>query len=334
MQLPAELRQKIILLVFPSTNCVETPANFIYLSHINRLVRNDFHTLLSVWTPLHYISHPSTLTAQRPPTRGYNLSRICLDLFSAAFLGRIEWKARTVHAANYTHPELIDLWLNAVPFLPKDTKVISIDITPAPTEARSPAAERDVFLSGASAARRFLRGHVRDVAMLIKAIIVHYAGLVDITLAGRLSTKSSFFISAVSRRVGRPLSFKGTWISAADARCARLTAAVAQRLICPLARQGGTCKKHALAWLSDVVWSERTGWVYDRFAKTGYAYAVIKDVELIAKLIIEQGGEGEVVMSPDRSIFRAFQHRVARDLGLLTREEGTESERYVVVRSR
>src|SRR5690242_8054767 len=226
-QLPTELRHQILLLILPSTNHVESPTPTHYLSHINRLLRNDMTTITTLWTPTHYISSPSSLTSRFPPTRGCNLTRICLDLFSTSFLGRILWRFHTQNPTNYTHPELIAAWTDAVPFLSSQVREVALDVTPAPAETRHLRAALDDFVTADYAARRFLRGHVEDVAPLVARIEQHYGGRVQIRLTGRLSSKSAFFVRAVGSKVGREIEYKGQWVSIEEARCARLGAAVA-----------------------------------------------------------------------------------------------------------
>lgn len=211
---------------------------------------------------------------------------------------------------------------------------MALDVTPAPAETRQLRAALDEFVTADYAARRFLRGHIDDVAMLVARIEQHYGGRVQVRLTGRLSTKSAFFVRAVRRKVGREVEYMGQWVSIEEARCARLGAAVARETLCPLVRQGGRCKTHRLGWVSGVIWSWKTGMVYERVAGEGLGLAVVQDVKKIARLRDGGGGGSEsvLVFAPAQKSRRAFQHRVAADLGLRTVEAGGETCRHVVVR--
>ncbi|KAJ4992787.1 hypothetical protein SVAN01_01833 [Stagonosporopsis vannaccii] len=237
-QLPTELRHHILLLALPSINRVESPAPIHHLSHINQLLRHDMRAIAPLWVPTHYISFPSSLTSRFPPTRGYNLTRICLDLFSSSFLGRIMWRFPVQNPSTYTHPELIAAWTAAVPFLSAQVKEVWLDVTPAPAEMRQVHAALDVFVGTEYAAMRFLQGHVGDVAALVTRIHEHYEGRVRVRLTGRLSTKSAFFINAVGGKIGRELEYTGSWASSDEARCPRLGEAVTQETLCPLVGEG------------------------------------------------------------------------------------------------
>ncbi|KZM26660.1 uncharacterized protein EKO05_0008760 [Ascochyta rabiei] len=334
-QLPAEMRQQILLLVLPDTHRVESavPIQFIQLFHINQRLRLDMVAVAGIWTPIHYISSPCTLTARSPRTRGWNLNRICLDLFSTSFLGRIVNRYPNAHHPNYLHPELIALWNNAVPFLPKDVEEVWLGVTPAPAEKRvhHPTWQEcgprwiDVFVHNDHASQRFLGGHIQDVAALVKKIDDHYEGCVSIKLSGRLSVKSAFFVEAIGQEVEKDLEFVGRWVSNEEAP----GAAVSSQLLCPMARKKRRCGTHLLAWLGNVAWSKEAGDAYAGLADQGFDRMLMEDIKGIAKLC---DGEGMIVLLPGNILRRAFQHRVAADLGLKTVEVSEGSDRHVVVR--
>lgn len=330
-ELPTELRQQILLLVLPEMNRVESgvPAQFIQLFHINQRLRLDMSAVAAIWTPVHYISSPSTLTSRTPRTRGWNLSRTCLDLFYTSFLGRIMWRHNIGHPTNYLHPELITLWTDAVPFLPRNVKEVWLDVTPAPAEKREHLYEAlGVFVHDQHASQRFLRGHVQDVAALVERIDEHYGGRARIKLSGMLSAKSAFFVKAVGRKIGRELEFVGSWVLRDDVRCARLGAAVTQETLWR-ARNLGWCGTPTSAYLSNVAWGTKTGLVYAKLAEQNRGSAVIADVITFAEL---QDGEGVVALPRAGRLRRAFQHRVAADVGLKTYEASEGDDRHVVVR--
>ncbi|KAF1933127.1 uncharacterized protein M421DRAFT_415491 [Didymella exigua CBS 183.55] len=331
--LPTELRQQILLLALPETNRVESavPTQFVHLFHINQRLRHDMSAVASIWTPIHYISHPSTLTSCTPRTRDWNCSRICLDLFYSSFLGRIVNRYSNQSPASYAHPGLVLDWINAVPFLPRDVNEIWLDVTPAPAEKRvhHPRWHEcgppwfDLFVHGDHAAQRFLGGHVQDVAVLIRALEKRYGGRVSIKLSGRLSVKSVFFVQAIRKEVGREKEFVGSWVSNEDA----LGASVSSEL-CPMARETGRCGMHMLAWLVKVVWSKDTGDLYTELANECSEWMLIRDVKKIAEV---HEGEVRVVLPLGDGLRRAFQCQVATDLGLKTIESGEGGDRHVIV---
>ncbi|KAF9700558.1 hypothetical protein EKO04_001495 [Ascochyta lentis] len=337
-QLPTEIRQQILLLVLPDTHQVESavPKQFIQLFHVNQRLRLDMGAVAGIWTPLHYISSPCTLTSRAPRTRGWNLNRICLDLFSTSFLGRIVNRYSTGPPTNnhrYLHPELIAFWTNAVPFLPKDIREVWLDVTPAPAEKRMhhPTWREcgppwfDLFVHSDHASRRFLGGHIQDMAALARKIDDHCGGRVEIKLSGTLSVKSAFFVEAVGQGIDKEWEFVGTWVTNEDV----LAAAVSSQLSCPMARKKGWCGTHPLAWLGNVAWSKETGDAYARLADQGFDRMLVGDIKRLAKLC---DGEGVVVLPPDSILRMTFQHRVAVDLGLKTVEAGEGSDKHVVVR--
>jgi hypothetical protein len=339
LELPAELRQQILLLALPETNRVEPaiPTQFIHLFHINQRLRADMAAVASIWTPIHYISHPTSLTSCAPRTRGWNCSRICLDLFYTSFLGRIVNRYNNPGAAYSGHPELLFDWLNAVPFLPDDVKEVWLDVTPAPVDKREPHPKWhecgppwfDLFVHGDAAARRFLGGHVQEIAALVVRLDERYGGRAKIRLCGRLSEKSAFFVEGVGREVGREMEFVGSWISSEDA----LKAFVSSRFTCAMVRKQGRCGAHKmpLAWLAGVDWSRETGNVYTELADQGGKFFCLHNLEKLGGFC---DSEDEcVALNPPRiDLQRIFQHRIAEDLGLKTVEAGEGDGRHVVVR--
>jgi hypothetical protein len=340
-ELPTELRQQILLLALPETNRVElaVPTQFIQLFHINQCLRHDMKAITPIWTPIHYISHPSTLTSRAPRTRGWNCSRVCLDLFYTSFLGRIVHRHQD--PSRHSHPELLIDWINAVPFLPEDVDEVWLDVTPAPVDKREPHPTWrecgppwfDLFIHSDFAAMRFLGAHVEDVAVLVKTIDQHYGGRVRINLSGRLSEKSAYFVESVSLSADRKLEFVGTWVSNEDA----FVAFMSSKFSCPMMQATGRCGTHALAWLGTVGWSRETGNMYAELVNEVSEWLLVGDVKQIAKLrnvvdAVESGTERMVVLPPAGGLRRSFQHRVAADLGLTTVEAGERHDRHVVVR--
>lgn len=78
-----------------------------------------------------------------------------------------------------------------------------------------------------------------------------------------------------------------------------------------------------------MVWDRKTGFTFARLANEGWEVAAIDDVKVIAEVCV---GQNELVVPPTGSLRRAFQHRVAADLGLKAVGEGEGDDRHVVVR--
>jgi hypothetical protein len=96
-----------------------------------------------------------------------------------------------------------------------------------------------------------------------------------------------------------------------------------------MAREKGRCGTHPLAWLGNVAWSKETGDAYAGLAGQGFDWTLIEDIKKVAKLC---DGEDMIVLLPERTLRRGFQHQVAADLGLKTVEVGEGIDRHVVVR--
>lgn len=224
-----------------------------------------------------------------------------------------------------------------MPFLPDDVRDVWLDVTPAPVDKREPHPTwrecgppwLDLFVHGDAAARRFLGGHVHDVAALVERLDERYGGRANVRLSGRLSEKSTFFIEALGREVGREMEFVGTWVSDEDA----LAAFVSSRFTCAMVREKGRCGTHssAFAWLADVAWSRETGSVYTELADQGGEWFLQEALKRVAKFC-DSKDESLVLASPSSDLRRMFQHRIAADLGLKTVEAGDGDDRHVVVR--
>lgn len=328
-------------MALPETNRVEfaVPTQFIHLFHINQRLRADMSAVASIWTPIHYISHPTSLTGCAPRTRGWNCSRICLDLFYTSFLGRIANRYTYRGPTSFLHPELLEDWINAVPFLSDDVTEIWLDVTPAPVDKREPHPKwlycgppwLDLFVHGDAAARRFLGGQVQEITALVQRLDERYGGRVKIRLCGRLSEKSKFFVEAVGQEIGREMEFVGSWVEDEDA----LKAFVKSWSTCPMVTKEGRCGTHsnAFAWLAGVAWSRETSSVYTEIADRGVEVFCRESLKDIARFC---GSEDECVVlaasASRRDLVRTFQHRIAADLSLKTVEAGEGDDRRVVVR--
>lgn len=348
-ELPTELRQQILLLALPETNRVESaiPFQYIHLFHINRRLRADMGAIAPIWAPIHFISHPTSLTSCRPRTRGWNCNSICLDVFYNAFLGRFANKFGNVYSHRTIpigHPELIEDWINAVPFLPVDVREIYVDVTPAPIDKREHHPKwpecgppwLDLFLSLDKTARWVLDSHVTDVAALIRTLDQRYGGRARIRLCGRLSEKSRGFVEALRREVGRGMQFVGTWVENRDA----FKAYVSSEFDCPMIRREGRCGTHKMpfAWLAGVEWSREAGNVYTALADVHTLVDCRESLKDIARfcdskdecvVLSAPRGRGSVPHISD--LIRMFQHHVAADLRLKTVDVGEGEGRHVEV---
>lgn len=335
LYLPTELRQQILSLALPDTNRIGSfwPAQILSLFHINQRIRQEMDAVIGMWSPLHYVSTPSFLTNPQPQPLGQpKVERICLDLFHESEANRIMWSCYCSDPSTWTHPELIAAWAGAVPLLPKCVSEVWLDVTPAPAKKREQnCLALNRFVHGKCASRKFLAGHVRDVAALVRSIDEYYNGRVSVVVTGRLSTKSAFFVEGVSVASGRDVEFVGEWVSSDDARFARIGEAVQRMTSRRQTWQGKRCgEMHPLAWLRDVVWDEKSRFVFARAAHAYQEGAVVDDLRRIAEFKV--GQSEELLLPPAGSLRRAFQHRTAADLDLKTVGEGDGDDRHVVVR--
>ncbi|KAF3032440.1 hypothetical protein E8E11_001401 [Didymella keratinophila] len=334
--LPTEIRQQILHLALPDTHRIDFPwpAKITSLFLINKRLFHDMTTVMTTWSPLHYVSFPSSLApTHNNRTYARKLERICLDLFHASDKHRIQWKCYCQGYEKYTHPELIEAWAAAVPQLPESAKEIYLDITPAPAATRNKhRLYLRKFVYDKCAAKVFLGGHVQDVAALVRRIDKRYGGRVKIGLTGTLSTKSAFFVELVKAWAELDLEFVGEWVSGADARWASLDEAVQRMTSRKLMWQGKKSgDRHAMAWLRDVQWSRKTLFLFARLADEGLEAAAIADVKKIAEFR-EMQGEPELALEPVTGLQRAFQHCFAAELTLTSAGEGDGDSRDVVVR--
>lgn len=288
-------------------------------------------TVVSIWSPLHYVSRPDALSRPMPRTLNWKIDRICLDLFYTSDIGRITWTCYCRHPGMWTHPELIAAWAEAVPLLPDGVKEVWLDVTPAPAKKRNQ--HRMIlnrFIDDQRVSDKFLGGHVSDVAALVTRIDQHYGGSVQVLLTGTITPKSRYFLSQVNESVGRELEFRGPSISAEDLQFAKINNGV---LRMTSKKRGWTGRrrgdKHPLSWLIYVTWDRRTELLYALLAHEGMETAALDDVKKIAEF---RNGEGELELPPASKLRRGFQHCIAADMGgLKTVGVGEGDDRHVVV---
>lgn len=334
IQLPTEIRQQILTLALPYTSHIDSFKQVLQLFHINRRLRSDMGPVIDVWSPMTYVYTPSELSRSAPRPLNWRLDRICLDLFHESERDRIGCTCYCLGESKYSHHELIAAWADAVSLLPKNVKQLWLDVTPAPTDRRTlNQFTLRRFVHNKCAAKVFLGCHVQDVAALIKSIERHYDGSVQVALTGTLSTHSTFFVDSMSEEIGRQLEFVGSWVAPEDARFEKISDAV---LRLTSAKRGWPGKKrgekHRLVWLRDVVWMNKTKFLFARLAKDGLEATVMEDVRRMAEFRADEG-KVELALPSSSSLRRAFQHSVAADLGLKTASDGVGEDRHVVVSS-
>ncbi|KAH7384208.1 hypothetical protein DE146DRAFT_218005 [Phaeosphaeria sp. MPI-PUGE-AT-0046c] len=340
VDLPTELRQRIFSLVFPDVRnvCKWFSREISTLLHINHQFRADAAELIRSWSPIHYLSNPGhlqsgkILKSYRLNDKNYTpqVQRICLDLFHDGDADHMSWTCYCVHPSNWSHPELIAAWTDAVPSLPLDNITeVFLDITPAPYSKRVPFAPRIIANPWLKDHRvkNFLNCHVVDVGGLILAIHAHYKDRLIVKLTGTLHAKSQSYIDALRRRTGVELEYVGKWITSQEARFAKIETAVTRIVV----RKG---QRVRLAWVEEIKWSKETRWTYAKVADSGEEQCAIDDLKALVEFRMDEGRD-VLEFAPANPERRAFQHRAAIDLRCLrTESEGEEGERHVVVRRR
>lgn len=338
LDLPTELRQRIISLVLPNTAtiCKCFSRDVLRLLHINHRIRIDTCELLRLWSPIHYLSKPGQLH-DGALLHSYSLNnelytpkiqRICLDLWYYGEESRMTWTCYCVHHENWTHPELIAGWNDAVPSMPvENVTEVYLDITPAPWYKREPHTHRIIanpWLRD-NRLRNFLSNHILDVTDLIFKIHAHYQNRLQVKLTGTLHVKAQYYIDMLRRRTGVELEYVGRWITNQEARYAKIGTAVT-RIVW---RKGQSAR---LAWVQDIKWTKEAKGTYAQVADEDGEECVIDDLKALVEFKMDDGKE-EMKFEPVRPLRRAFQHRAASDMGgLKTESEGEGAERFVVVR--
>lgn len=299
----------------------------------------DMGPVIDMWSPSHYISFPSSISnlnlqtlKLKARTHTPQFERICLGLFYESEADRIKCTCYWGDASTWSHPELIEAWAKSASLLPAGLKEIWLDVTPAPAAKRNQhRLVSDQFVHDKRAARRFLESHVRDVAALAREIDMFQRQTTLCALTGRLSIRSEFFIQSVRREVGRDLDFVGTWVLGEDARFAEISEAVRQltsgRQMWQGKQRGDT---HPMVWLRDITWSRQTTFLFAILAHTKLETVAVDCIRTIAEFKIERSKE-ELKLPPATGSMRAFQHKVAADLGMKTVGESKADERHVVV---
>jgi hypothetical protein len=340
-ELPTELRQRILGLAMPEVNLVRKhwPQSLLNLIQINQQLRSDMGFVVDSWSPIHIVAHSEDVPRIQGQSieiygrrRSPKIERICLDVFHTSEASQMMTTYWCVghhyfHIAGYWRD-----WDNAIAKLPSSATEIWIDVTPAPADMRNRHGLTINSFVHDRRTRRFLRDHIAEVASLVRLVNEHYSGRISIRATGRLSEKSTSFLTSLQIEAGMPVAFEGIWVSGEDVVFADINVVAGQ-----IARTGASKRAerqgvpNKLAWLRDVEWSRQTLWTYAKVAHLGgEEEAAVQDLRDLVDLA-KKGNQKILKMDPVGAVRRALQHRMAADLGLYTASEGVEPERRVIV---
>jgi hypothetical protein len=340
-ELPTELRQRILALAMPEVNLVRKhwPQSLLNLMRINQQLRSDMGFVVDSWSPIHIVAQSEDVPRIQARSieiygrkRSPKTERICLDVFHTSKASQMMTTYWVVghhyfHIAGYWQD-----WQNAIAKLPSSATEIWIDVTPAPADMRNRHGLTINSFVHDKRTRRFLRDHSAEVASLIRLVNEHYSGRISIRATGRLSEKSTSFLTTLQIEAGMPVAFDGIWVSGESAVFNDINIVagrIARTGVGKRAERRGA--PNELAWLRDVQWSEQTLWTYAKVAHLGgEEEAAVQDLRNLVNFTKEESGN-ILAMGPVGAVRRALQHRMAGDLGLKTASEGVEPERRVIV---
>lgn len=148
-------------------------------------------------------------------------------------------------------------------------------------------------------------------------------------LTGRLYEKSRYIIDKIQAQ--HNIEFKGTWLTLEELRWPSIQEAIVQ-IVPRLPKKGkGRASPHPLAKLrGGIAWSRNTRWLYAKLVDLGEEKNVVEDLRRIATFWVDEGVKS-LKMEPSLPARRAFQHGIAKDLGVGTKSQGEGLERYVIV---
>ncbi|KAI0740402.1 hypothetical protein C8Q76DRAFT_191665 [Earliella scabrosa] len=236
LSLPAELRQRILLLSLPDECSVERlPPSVWNLLHVSRSIRDDMDQIISHWAPTLVVPNPTALpanlsdlphsndasspttTSPLPPPPRPRLESLRLYLFHDAKIDNILWTCYCHGRYFYTHDDLIKAWTAALPaFLQgdaaKELKTIIVDATPVPGFIRAKNPNwLPLFLHDKRVSKRFIGDHTEGIAELIAKVVVCTGGGTEasgsavvagggvrVELGGEYGPKSSRFIDELT----------------------------------------------------------------------------------------------------------------------------------------
>jgi hypothetical protein len=347
LNLPAELRQKILLLALPDEDRVGAQwpcsASILTLLHICRCLREDMGEVIGVWEPKStVVPYPYLITRVGKQTAeiagkesGPKDNRVCLQIFQDADPDRIKWTCYCVHREKYTHPELIEAWLGVVPQLPSHISSILLDVTPAPGWMRRKADYvSEALIHDKRAAKKFLGFHIDDIFRIIVNINRHFRGNIQIQLSGTLSMKSQGFVAEVVARTaaaGIDVSYSGNWVTEQKADGLKMQKAINNIAPKQAMRQA---RKNQEPFQLDFL--RRTRWSKDSKVLMAQVEAEWgEDVSTghlrkVAEFVVNPSAR-VLTMEPTGNIRRALTHNLAKDMGLETRSENHGENRFVVV---
>lgn len=339
-EIPTELRQSILALAMPELNPVRDhwPRSMLNLMHINQQLRSDMGFVIDSWSPIHSVAHAEDVPRIQDqsveihgPKRSPKTKRICLDVFHSSEASQMMTTCWCIGHHFFCDAGYWRKWDSAMAKLPSSAVEIWFDVTPAPANLRNRHGLAINSFVHDNRTQHFLRAHSEHVANLIRLVNEHYSGCVSIRVTGRLSERSTFFMTALQAESGVPVEFEGTWISGKDTVFADINlvaSRIARTGVGKQAERRGAL--NPLAWLRGVHWSRQTSWTYAKVAHTGDEEAAVQDLRDLVDFSMEDGKQ-LLEMDPVDTVRRALQHRIAGDLGLKTSSQGEASERRVFV---
>ncbi|KAL1595152.1 hypothetical protein SLS60_009840 [Paraconiothyrium brasiliense] len=301
------------------------------LMHINEQFRSDMGFVIDSWSPIHVVAHPEDIPQIQEQfimlherRHSPKIERICLDVFHSSETSQMMTTGGWLGQHYFCKPGYWRSWEEAIPKLPPSAKEIWFDLTPAPADMRNRHGLTINPFVHDKRTQQFLEAHSSEVARLIWLVNKRYSGCITIRATGRLSERSTFFITALQIESGIPVEFDGVWVSGEDTVFADINLLARQ-----IARTGVGRKAerrgapNRLAWLRNVKWSRQTSWTYAKVAHAGEMEAAVQDLRNLVDFAKEEGEENLEMDAVD-SVRRALQHRMAEDLGLKTVSEGVE----------
>ncbi|KAF4539259.1 uncharacterized protein LTHEOB_10423 [Lasiodiplodia theobromae] len=352
IDLPQELRQRILLTAVQQEDRLagsKWPKTIIALLHVCKTLRRDMPWVLDQWTPLRHLQRPSDLTTAPSlsidgvacgPFLTKPAEMLYIDLFHdtlAANIRKATWNP--LDDGVEMHQALVDAWRDAVPQLPMDKGLVVLDATPAPGWAREghEYTLQWLMLRGAQA---FLAYHIDGIVDLVRRIYQHYAGNVEVMLAGRYDTfhiQSLLRICFLLRDFGIKLP-EGRQVKFSNSlRVRRKTILYAVHNLAP--RKGTPevedwSQAMRLAPLRKVKWSEKAAWLFQDLSTVGGSLdKLTDDMRKLAEVMVDEHGTTVTITEWTQlhlSRRRLIRH-MARDMGLRVKSEGEGENRYVVI---
>ncbi|KAK0615546.1 hypothetical protein DIS24_g11710 [Lasiodiplodia hormozganensis] len=349
--LPQELRQRILLTAVQQEDRLvgsKWPKAIIALLHVCKTLRRDMPWVLDQWTPLRHLQRPSDLTTAPSlsidgvacgPFLTKPAETLYIDLFHdtlAANIRKATWNP--LDDGVEMHQALVDAWRDAVPQLPMDKGLVVLDATPAPGWTRE---GHDDTLEGLlmGGGQPFLAYHIDGIVDLVRCIYQHYAGNVEVMLAGRYDTfniQSLLRICFLLRDFGikLPQGRQVKFTKSSQVRRKMILYAVNN-----LAPRKGTLEVEdwsqamRLAPLRKVRWSEKSVRLFPDLIFIASMDELTDDMRKLAEVMVDEHGSTVTITEwtqlhhSRRRLIRCL----ARDMGLRVKSEGKGEDKYVVI---